>query len=322
MTIARAIAGLLGLFTLVNLASAIAGNGVDANLWWIDLRGLAGFAPVLLGAAAALILAWALKPDMGMPRRAATIGGVLALALGGWLNAAAVVAMFGRGAIHSSIPIPLSVLVAVLLMWLAWMMRRNPIVRPRPARHVALALLVACGAAAAFPLLQMALFGKTDYRRPADAIVVFGAAVYADGTLSDALADRVRTAVDLYHENLADYLVFSGGPGHGRVDEPTAMARYASERGVPRRAILLDPVGVNTDATIANCRALFARHGIKRAIAVSHFYHLPRIKLAAQRAALDVVTVPADERYTLTALPYYMAREVAAWWVYYLRGLA
>jgi len=31
--------------------------------------------------------------------------------------------------------------------------------------------------------------------------------------------------------------------------------------------------------------------------------------------------VPAEERYTLTQLPYNMARESAAWWVYYAKQL-
>ena len=53
----------------------------------------------------------------------------------------------------------------------------------------------------------------------------------------------------------------------------------------------------------------------------SEFYHLPRIKLAYQRAGWDVFTVPAKESYLLRQMPYNMAREVAAMWVYYLRPL-
>jgi hypothetical protein len=40
-----------------------------------------------------------------------------------------------------------------------------------------------------------------------------------------------------------------------------------------------------------------------------------------QRRGLEVFTVPAEERYTLTKMPILMAREVVAMWVYYLRGL-
>ena len=61
-------------------------------------------------------------------------------------------------------------------------------------------MAVAFACLAIFPLAQMFFFGKTDYRRPADAAVVLGARVYADGRLSDALADRVRTACQLYRD--------------------------------------------------------------------------------------------------------------------------
>src|SRR5438045_984203 len=41
-------------------------------------------------------------------------------------------------------------------------------------------------------LLHLFSYGATDYTRPADAIVVFGARVYEDGSPSLALEDRVR----------------------------------------------------------------------------------------------------------------------------------
>jgi hypothetical protein len=54
---------------------------------------------------------------------------------------------------------------------------------------------------------------------------------------------------------------------------------------------------------------------------VSHFYHLPRIKMTYLRHGRDVWTVPAKESYLLKAMPKYMAREVVALWLYYLRPL-
>jgi uncharacterized SAM-binding protein YcdF (DUF218 family) len=172
------------------------------------------------------------------------------------------------------------------------------------------------------PFAQMFCFGPTDYRRPADAIVVFGARVYADGRVSDALADRVRTGCELYKDGLAKRIIFSGGPGDGDVHETEAMRAMALKLGVPAQAIMLDRDGINTRATVSNTCAMFEDSEIRRVLAVSHFYHLPRIKMSYQRQDLEVYTVPAKESYTLTAMPYFMARETAALWVYYLRPLA
>jgi uncharacterized SAM-binding protein YcdF (DUF218 family) len=167
----------------------------------------------------------------------------------------------------------------------------------------------------------MFCFGKTDYRRPADAIVVLGARAYADGRPSDALADRVRTACKLYRDGFARKLIFSGGPGDGAVHETEAMRRMALQLRVKPEDIVLDRDGLNTRATVRNSEAIFSQLHAQRVLVVSHFYHLPRIKLSYQRDGWDVYTVPAKERYLLRQTPYNMLREVAALWVYYLRGL-
>jgi uncharacterized SAM-binding protein YcdF (DUF218 family) len=114
----------------------------------------------------------------------------------------------------------------------------------------------------------------------------------------------------------------SGGPGDGDVHETEAMRRFAIDLGVPAEAIVTDRYGLSTAATVRNTSELFERRGVQRALAVSHFYHLPRIKLSYDRAGCHVATVPAHERYVQSALPWYMAREVAAWWVYWAKAIA
>jgi uncharacterized SAM-binding protein YcdF (DUF218 family) len=183
-------------------------------------------------------------------------------------------------------------------------------------------VLAVCACCAfVFPLAEMLCFGKTDYRRPADVAVVLGCRVYADGRPSDALKDRVKTACQLYHQGFARKLLFSGGPGDGSVTEAEAMRRMAVQLGVKAEDILVDDQGLNTQATVRNSQAILAKLNASRVLVVSHFYHLPRVKLAFQRAGREVFTVPAKESYLLRQMPYNMAREVAALWVYYVRPL-
>jgi vancomycin permeability regulator SanA len=151
---------------------------------------------------------------------------------------------------------------------------------------------------------------------------VLGARVYSDGRLSDALADRVATACALYRQGYAGKLVMSGGPGDGFFDEPTAMKNAAVRLGVREEDILLDPAGLNTAATVKNTERMFAELHISSVLVVSHFYHLPRVKMAYARVGREVYTVPAKESYLLRQMPYNMVREVAALWVYYLKPLA
>ncbi len=97
------------------------------------------------------------------------------------------------------------------------------------------------------------------------------------------------------------------------------MRRMALQSGVQPKDILLDEKGVNTQATAKNTEALLEQMRAARVLVVSHFYHLPRVKMTYQRDGWEVYTVPARESRVLRRLPFFLAREVAAIWVYYLR---
>lgn len=167
------------------------------------------------------------------------------------------------------------------------------------------------GAAAAGPallLLHLFSFGSTDYARPAEAVVVFGARVYGDGAPSLALEDRVRHGIRLWASGAAPLLVMSGAP-----DETPVMRRMAREAGVPEEAVVEDPAGINTRATVANLRH-------RRVVAVSHYYHLARIKMAARRRGVACATSPCPMTRRLAREPWFVAREGAAFVSYYFRG--
>lgn len=282
----RGTALFLGAFTLLNLAGD---SRFDANLWWIDLWPLPRVAALVTLAAFAIAMI-----AFGLGRRnAVTFALTIVMLFFAIANTIRFYVVLARGEIHSAFPLPLSLLIAAALCVVLWGGFSNP-----PLQVLASFL----AAAIVFPLAQISLFGFTDYRRPADVIVVFGAS-------GAPLHDRLRTACDLYNQGFAPKLLFSGGPG-----EPEQMRDYAMHHGVPAGAIVEDAEGVNTEATVRN--TVEARHG--RILAVSHFYHLPRIKMTFQRYGSEVYTVPSET--TMYALmPYQLAREDAAFWTYYLR---
>jgi uncharacterized SAM-binding protein YcdF (DUF218 family) len=94
------------------------------------------------------------------------------------------------------------------------------------------------------------------------------------------------------------------------------MKRIARDCGVAEDAIVMDQNGLSTWHTARNLAARFGP--TTRVLAVSHGYHLPRVKLAFERAGVEAYTVPARETRTLLRLPWYMTREIAAFWIYYL----
>lgn len=321
----RGTALFLGTFCLLNLVIGFRGAHLDSNLLWIDLRFLPRvFAQVLLLVTATLLVAFGFRP-VGSPwRRWLMLASLALLGFGALENLLNYYALFAHGTIHPAIPIAFSSFALSALAIIGASVWSRDASRPLQRSGIVRLQIsgVFMGCVLVFPVLQMFCFGKTDYRRFADAAVVLGARAYADGRPSDALSDRVRTACGLYRDGLVHKLIFSGGPGDGPVSESQAMKRMALKLGVKGEDIVLDERGVNTRATVKNTEALFGQLHVSRVLVVSHFYHLPRVKLAYRQAGTEVYTVPAKESYLLRQLPYNMAREIAAFWTYYLNPAA
>jgi vancomycin permeability regulator SanA len=321
--VTRGAALLYGTLAWLAVTAELRGTSAELSLWWIDLRDVA--APIRLAflvLAGGSLLAWALRRDPGPRLRAVTGLVALAIAIVATRDTLVVLDATRTGLVRPGIPVPLSAPTAVAFAGLAVHAAFARLDR-RPYRWrggMGLAVVVVAWGVA-FPLLQMAWFGTTDYRRPAEAAVVFGARVYASGSPSPLLSDRLRTGIELYREGLVARLVMSGGDGADGFNEARVMAEVAVAGGVPRDAVLVDEAGITTEATVANSLAILEAAGVPRGapiVAVSQAYHLPRVQLAYSDAGIDVLTVPAPEVQPIRGLPLFIAREVPAFWSYLL----
>lgn len=325
MSIARGGAIVLGGFVLAGLVGELRGRTMDVGRWWIDLGDLPDAVRlVLVGSFAGLVLAWAVRPVAGPRRRAVTAVFCALFCLFALRDVVRFYQATATGLVHAAVPVPLSLLIALALGGLAVIVVRRPAVPAQGHVREVAAIGLACVAwGVAFPLAQMWFFGTTDYRRPADAAVVFGARVYATGSPSPLLADRIQAGIDLYRSGLVPLLVMSGGDGADGFNEAQVMRDQAMRAGVDPAAVVVDPAGDSTEATVANTVALLsARNGGSlptRIIAVSQAYHLPRIQLSFATAGIDVLTVPAADPVPIGEMPVLVAREVPAFWVYFLR---
>lgn len=141
--------------------------------------------------------------------------------------------------------------------------------------------------------------GERDERRPADAIVVLGAAQY-DGRPSPVFAARLDHAVSLYLEGIAPVLVVTGGKADGDRTTEAAVARaYAIARGVPPDAILAEDRGRTTLASLEAVGEIFRARGLRTAVFVSDRTHMLRVLRIAQDQGLTgwgsaTNTSPAD----------------------------
>ena len=226
-------------------------------------------------------------------------------------------ALIWKGLISTSLPVPFSVLVLALAVTQFLVIYLE---LPGPSRGGFLTAFFVPPAFFAIMAAHITTFGHTDYRAlgPADAAVVLGARVNADGTVSEALKYRLLTGIELGLEGRIRYLIMTGGTGANGVNEAEVMARFAIERGVPPEAVILDREGVNTFASAVNCARICRRYGFRKVMVVSQYYHLARTKLIFERQGISVLTVPARVGGRIRKNLYYLLRETAALPYYYL----
>ncbi len=175
---------------------------------------------------------------------------------------------------------------------------------PRSLRASVLRLALA-GAAALVAVVGYATFriwqqGQTDEQgRPADAIVVLGAAHYGD-TPSPVFAARLDHAVELWLDGVAPYLIVTGGEAAGDTSAEADVARrYAEDRGVPAAAILAERTGRDTAESLRNVAAILRARGLHSALFVSDRTHMLRVlrvaaDLGIQAYGSPTATSPSD----------------------------
>jgi uncharacterized SAM-binding protein YcdF (DUF218 family) len=167
--------------------------------------------------------------------------------------------------------------------------------------------------------------GSRDDQRPADAIVVLGAAQY-DGRPSPVFRARLDHAIALYDDGVAPYLVVTGGKAAGdRTTEAETARRYAMDRGVPEAAILLESRSRTTFESMRAVGELLRREGLASAVLVSDRTHMLRVlrmardqEIVAWGSPTTNSPVDADPGRRLRAT----AREVAALGAYFVAGAA
>jgi len=151
-----------------------------------------------------------------------------------------------------------------------------------------------------------------DSHRPAQAIIVLGAAQY-DGRPSPVLQGRLDHAVGLYDQGVAPILLVTGGklPGD-RYTEAAASYRYLRERGVPDEDIVREEQGSNTWSQLAAATRILRSRRLFDVVLVSDDYHAYRLDRIADELGLRAQVSPVDPGLSTAGRARALARETAA----------
>ena len=166
-----------------------------------------------------------------------------------------------------------------------------------------MAALAVAGLAAVLILYpQVQAEAVRDETRPADALVVFGAAEYA-GRPSPVLKARLDHALALYRRGFAQLIITTGGPGGDPHFTEAGVGRnYLVERGVPPENIVVEEHSSTTAQAVLAVAEVLLRNRMHTCIVVSDGYHLFRIK---RHLASRCITAYGSPRPSRAEVPFW-----------------
>lgn len=149
---------------------------------------------------------------------------------------------------------------------------------------------------------------------PYDAVIVLGAKVYSDTSVSAVLRDRLLAGYEVYRRGYASKIIVSGDHGQEGYDEVVAMKTFLMELGVPREDIFMDHAGFNTYDSMYRAKEVFC---VKRAVVVTQEFHIYRAVYLGKQLGMEVVGVSSDlDNYvnmTYNQVREMLARTKAVW---------
>ncbi len=132
----------------------------------------------------------------------------------------------------------------------------------------------------------------TDERRPVDTIVVFGAAEYS-GRPSPVLKARLDHGLDLFRQDMAPYVITTGGSGGDLHFSEGGVGRdYLLKSGVPDAALIGETQGGDTAQSAERVAVIMRKNGMKTCLAVSDAYHLFRVKKMMEEQGMECYASP------------------------------
>lgn len=194
----------------------------------------------------------------------------------------------------------LSLLVGVLVFALpvaaVFITRSFGVVGLSIAALIALVSVYASAAFVSFAVYSV-VYGRMRHRAQPEAIVIHGAGLRRDGTVTPLLRGRLDRALQVYREAVArgrrPVLVPSGGQGSDEVrPEAVAMAEYLGEQGVPAEDVLREDRSTTTRENIERSTELLEQHGrTGPVLLVTSDYHVLRTASLARRLGSDAHVV-------------------------------
>jgi uncharacterized SAM-binding protein YcdF (DUF218 family) len=159
-----------------------------------------------------------------------------------------------------------------------------------------LAVVLGAGGWLAYLTYRVHVHSTLDEARPADVIIVLGAAAYR-GRPSPVLKARLDHGLELYRRKMSPRIVTTGGAGGDPDFTESEVGRaYLIQNGVPSEAIILEPNGDSTAYSATAVAEIMRRMNLNTCIVVSDGYHVFRAKMLLEDQGLRAFGSPRPEK--------------------------
>ena len=160
-----------------------------------------------------------------------------------------------------------------------------------------------------------------DERTPADAIVIFGAAIADKGQPGTILRSRLDHALALYRAGLATNFILTGGVGWGPPAESVVMKRILAENGIPDACMAFETRSHSTREQVDFAVGTMKKSGWQRALLVSDPLHMYRLRQYFADSGLEIRLSPATGiRFNKNEYKEYLRAEIVKLFAWQLLG--
>lgn len=155
-----------------------------------------------------------------------------------------------------------------------------------------------------------------------DCIIVLGAKVRPDGSLSNTLRKRCNAALAAWRHGIADHIILCGGRGGDEpVPEADAMHAYLLQQGVPETALVRENQSGNTGENIDNAKKIMLSRGWKTAAIVTSDYHIRRALWIAKDLQVPAQGIPCGSPDIPSHWVKSRLQEAVSWILYFVRRI-
>lgn len=125
------------------------------------------------------------------------------------------------------------------------------------------------------------LKGKSDVEQSMDVGLVLGTSQWTThGEENPYFTGRVEAASSLFDGQVVRHLILSGDNAEVSYNEPQALQRALSKRGVPKEDMTLDYAGFRTLDSVVRSKEVFGQDSL---MIISQRFHLPRALFIARK---------------------------------------